>query len=149
MTSATLDRYYPIAGAALVAAAYLVLFCFFPKFAVSKGFRDLFIAAVTINSISIGFLVTAKATLISINNSKIVRWLKETGSYSTTIEYFVNAVHWSMSCAVFSSVLLLIDFENPVKYISAGIAIWIFLITAAMLSMYRVIRLLTKILLKA
>lgn len=149
MKTGILDKYYPIAGATIVATAYLIIFQYCPKFATSRGFRDLFVAAVTINAISVGFLVTAKSTLISISNSRVVKWLKETDSYTTTIHYFSDAVHWSFSSAIFSSILLLIDFQDPLRYTLACIAIWLFLITSALLSMYRVINLLTKILLRA
>jgi hypothetical protein len=94
-------------------------------------------------------LVTAKSMLISISNSRVVKWLKETGTYITTIQYFSDAVNWSIFSAVLSSLLLLLDFQNPLKYILAGIVIWVFSMTSALLAMYRVIRLLTKILLRA
>lgn len=147
MKWAKADNYYPIAFGAVAAAAYLVVFSICPKYALLKGFRDLFMAAVTINSISIGFLATAKATMISINNSRIVRWMKETGTYETSIKYFSDAVNLSLCCAVWSSLLLLIDFEDPTRFILAGIAIWVFLCTSATLGMYRIIQLFSKILL--
>jgi hypothetical protein len=143
------DKYYPIIVGAIPAFAYLVLFAFFPKVGLLKGFRDLFVSSVTINCLSVGFLATAKATLISIHNSRIVKWLKDAGAFESTVNYFMDATHLSVVSAIWSSLLLLIDFNDPVKYISAGIAIWIYLATAAMLSMYRIIRLFTKILLKA
>jgi hypothetical protein len=142
------DQYYPLIGGVIIAFVYLVLFSFFPKFTISKGFRDIFIAAITINAISIGFLATAKAILISINQSKIVKWMKETGTYNTIIKYFMDALVLSMLCAVWSMFLLLIDFSNPVKYILFCIATWVFLFTASMLSMYRIVAIFSKILRK-
>lgn len=142
------DKYYPLVGGAIASFAYLWLFAIYPKFALSKGFRDLFIAAITINAISVGFLATAKATLISIYNSSVVKWMKETGTYATTIDYFVDAVTISMWCAFWSMLLLLIDFSDPVKYIVVGIAIWVFLLVSSMLAMYRIICIFSKVLRK-
>ena len=134
-----LDKYYPFIGGAIFAFVYLGLFSICPKFALSKGFRDIFISSITINAISIGFLATAKAILISIHNSKIVKWMKETGTYEVTIKYFMDALSLSMFCAVWSMFLLLIDFNNPIKYIVFCIAEWVFLFISSMLAMYRII----------
>ena len=148
MSENKFDKYYPLAGGAIVSFAYLILFSLYPKFALTKGFRDIFIAAITINAISVGFLATAKATLMSIHDSRVVKWMKETGTYEITITYFVDAVNLSIICAIWSMVLLLIDFSNPVKYIVFGIAVWFFLITSSTLAMYRIIRLFSKVLRK-
>lgn len=148
MTSGKFDNYYPIVFGAIVAFIYLWVFSVYPKYALLKGFRDLFTAALTINSISIGFLATAKATLISIHNSRVVRWMKDAGVYDATIKYFIDAVNLSLLCAIWSSLLLLVDFNDPTRFILAGIAIWVFLVTSATLAMYRIICLFSKILLK-
>ncbi len=149
MTGKSIDKFYPIVVGAIPAFAYLGLFVFFPKMGLLKGFRDLFLAAVTINCLSVGFLATAKATLISIHDSRIVKWMKEAGSYESTVNYFMDATHLSVASAMWSSLLLLVDFNDPLRYILAGIAIWLYLTSAAMLSMYRIVRLFAKILLKA
>jgi hypothetical protein len=149
MKESTFDKYYPFIGGAIVAIAYIVLFIFHPQIALAKGFRDIFIASITINAIAVGFLATAKSILISIHNSKIVKWMKETGAYEITINYFMTSLTVSILCALWSMVLLLIDFSNPEKYIEFGIAVWVFLFISAMLAMYRIIRIFSKILRKA
>ena len=143
------DNYYPLIGGAIIALAYIGLFIVYPKFALTKGFRDIFISAITINAISIGFLATAKAILISIHDSKVVKWMKDTGSYDTTIQYFMEALVLSMLCALWSMLLLLIDFTDPIKYIVFCIALWAFLFIWSMLSMYRIISIFSKVLRKA
>lgn len=142
------DNYYPLACGSIVAFAYLGLFLFCPKFALTKGFRDIFISAITINAIVVGFLATAKAILISIQNSVVVKWMKDTGTYETTIKYFMDAILLSMWCAVWSMFLLLIDFNNPVKYILWWISVWVFVFVYAILSTYRIIRIFSKVLRK-
>jgi hypothetical protein len=149
MIESKIDKYYPFLGGALFAFAYVGVFLFYPKIALSKGFRDIFIAAITVNAISIGFLATAKAILISIQGSKIVRWMKETGAYDTTIQYFMSALFLSMLCAVWSMFLLLLDFADPIKYIIFFIALWVLLFVWSMLATYRIIAIFSKVLLKS
>ena len=148
MTNKNFDNYYPLACGAIISFAYLGLFSFYPKFALAKGFRDIFISSITINAIVIGFLATAKSILISIQNSEVVKWMKETNTYETTIKYFMDAILLAMACAVWSMFLLLIDFSNPVKYILWWIAVWVFVFVYAMLSTYRIIRIFSKVLRK-
>lgn len=149
MKENSFEKYYPLVGGALCAFVYLGIFNLYPKFALAKGFRDIFIAAITINAISIGFLATAKAILISIHSSDIVKWMKETGAYDTTIKYFMSPLILSMLCAIWSMFLLLIDFGNPIKYIVLCIALWIWILMSSMLAMYRIIHIFSKILYKA
>lgn len=148
MTSDRVDKYYPVICSAVIAFAYLGLFAAYPKFALQKGFRDIFIATITVNAISVGFLATAKATLLSIHSSKVVRWMKDSGTYETTIIYFMDAVNISIVCAIWSMVVLLIDFNDPVKYILFCIDVWLFLVAYSLMTMYRVIRVFSKILRK-
>lgn len=146
MRNKYIDNYYPLVIGAIVSLLYLFLFSVYPKYALLHSLRDLFLASITINSIYIAFIATAKATLIAINGSKVIKNLKESGTYQTLIKYFVDAVNISLICAIWSALVLLIDFSNPTKYILFGIAVWIFLSTTSTLYMYRIIRLFSKIL---
>lgn len=144
-----LEQYYPVACGAVASFAYLGLFLFCPSFSLANRFRDLFVAAITINAISAGFLAAAQATLISIHDSRVIIWMKESGVYEVTIKHFKDAVVLSMTCAVLSMLLLLIDFNKPMKYILLGIAIWIFNFVYAMLAMYRIVNIFSKVLQKS
>lgn len=144
-----LDQYYPLICGSILAFSYLCIFSLYPRFSLTDRFRELFIAAITINAIAVGFLATAKATLLSIHDSKVIIWMKDSGVYEITIKHFMDAVKLSMLCSVLSMLLLLIDFKNPVKYVLWGIAVWIFLVTYAMLALYRIINIFSKILQKS
>jgi hypothetical protein len=144
-----IEQYYPVVCGAIAGFAYLGLFLLYPKFSLTNRFRELFVASITINAISAGFLAAAEATIISINNSKVIVWMKDTGVYETTITHFKDAVVLSLSCAVLSMLLLLIDFNNPVKYIIWGISTWFFGFTYSVLAMYRIINIFSKVLQKS
>ncbi|MFA6412383.1 MAG: hypothetical protein WCW53_06760 [Syntrophales bacterium] len=144
-----IDKYYPVVGGAVIALLYLLLFHLCPKLALNKGFRDILIAAITVNAIAVGFLATAKATLMSIYNSRVIKWMKSTNTYVKTIIYFGDAVNASIFCGIYSMILLLIDFSNPIKHILFLLAVWVFLMAIALLAMHRIIRIFSKILRKA
>lgn len=143
------EQYYPVVGGAIAGFAYMGLFLVYPTFSLTNRFRDLFVAGITINAIFAGFLAAAEATIISINNSKVIIWMKDSGVYGTTITHFRDAVLVSIACAVLSMLLLLIDFNNPVKYILWGIATWVFGFTYSILTMYRVINIFSKVIKKS
>ena len=143
------EQYYPVTFGAIASFAYLLVFLLYPSFSLTNRFRDIFIASITINAISAGFLAAAEATVISINNSKVIVWMKDSGVYEKTITYFKDAVVLSIACAVFSMLLLLIDFNNPVKYILWGISTWVFGFAYSMLAMYRVINIFSKVIKKS
>lgn len=146
--NATVDKYYPVVIGGLISLLYLYLFKRFPKYALPANLRDLITAATTIASIAVGFLATAKAVLVSISNSDVIQWMKDGGHYDTIIDYFVTAIHYCLLTALWSGMLLLIDFKDPTKIVLAAVAIWVFLSVAALFSTYRVISLFSTILKK-
>lgn len=149
MRTAGISKHYPIIIGALAAFGYLLLFEHYPKYALTKGLRDLITASITISAIGIGFLATAKATIMSLASSKIVKWLKEAGAYTSIIICFMDAVEFCIASTLISGLLLLIDFQDPPKYFLCGVAIWVFATTSALVATYRIIRLFSKILQKA
>jgi len=145
---AKFDKYYPIAIGALAGILHLLLFSRYPKYALPVNIRDLITAATTIASIAVGFLATAKAILVSMNNSEIIQWMKDGGLYDTTIDYFVEAIYFCMSTAVLSGLLLLIDFKDPIKIALSAVTVWVFLSVTSLLATHRVIRLFSTLLKK-
>lgn len=144
-----LSKISPILIGAIAAFGYLLLFKYHPKYAMPKGLRDLITASITISAIGVGFLATAKATMMSLASSKIMKWLKETGAYTSIIISFMDAIELCIASTIVSGILLLIDFQDPAKCLLAGVAIWLFFTTAALVATYRIIRLFSKILQKA
>lgn len=145
-TEETRDKVYPHALAVLAAAGYAVVCWYYPKYALPKNMKDLLTASATISSIVVGFLATAKATLLSISHSKSVKWMKQGNQYQTLIDYFMTAVHYSIFTAVLSALMLLFDFSNLPQYARYFVGLWIFLSVGSLSSGYRIILLYASIL---
>ena len=146
MTEATRDKIYPHIAALVAASGYGVFCWHYPEYALPKNLKDLLTASSTISSIVVGFLATAKATLLSISHSRSVKWVKQGNQYQTLIDYFMTAIHYSILTAVSSALMLLFDFDQLPFYAVYFIAGWIFLSVGSLFSGYRIILLYASIL---
>lgn len=143
-----LDRIFPHLLALGGIGAYVALYHWFPQYALPKNLKDLLTASATISSIAVGFMATAKATVLSISDSRPVKWLKEAGQFNTLVDYFMTAIHYSMATAILSALMLLFDFQNLPSFAVYFIGSWVFLSIGALSSGYRIIRLYAGILRK-
>lgn len=146
ITEAKLDEIYPHLLALVIAGAYLYLNFKFPQYTLPKNLKDLLTASATINSIVVGFLATAKATLLSISSSKSIKWMKTGGQYQTLIAYFMTAVHYSILTAIVSALMLLFNFDKLPPFAAYFVGLWVFLSVGSLCSGYRIIRLYSTIL---
>lgn len=146
MTEQTWDKIYPHLAAFLGVGAYLLLNYYFPQHSLPKNLKDLFAASASISSIVVGFLATAKATLLSISSGRSIKWMKSGGQYQILISYFMTAVHYSILTAVVSALLLLLNFEKLPPYAAYFVCLWILLAVGSLFSGYRIIRLYSTIL---
>lgn len=142
--NAKFDRYYPVAIGGVCALCYYIMFRYF--WTIPENMKELVTASATISSIAVGFLATAKATLISMNNTKVVEWMKSGGVYLTTIDYFMDAIHWCLATAVISGVLMLANFKSITFVWFWLMSVWVFFAVSAFFSTYRIIRLFATIL---
>lgn len=146
MTEQTWDKVYPHLTAIFVAGAYFILNYYYPQYSLPKNLKDLFAASASISSIVVGFLATAKATLLSISSGRSIKWMKSGGQYQILISYFMTAVHYSIVTAVVSALLLLFNFEKLPPYAAYFVCFWVFLSVGSLFSGYRIIRLYSTIL---
>lgn len=149
LTEQNIDKIYPHLVALAGAAAYAVLFHRYPEYSLPKNLKDLLTASATISSIAVGFLATAKATLLTISSSRSIRWMKSGGQFQSLISYFMTAVHYSMTTAVVSALMLLLDFDNLPSYASFFVGVWVFFSVGSLCSGYRIIHLYSVILRKS
>lgn len=140
------DAIYPHVIAVIAAVGYLYLNYKYPQHTLPKNLKDLLTASATINSIVVGFLATAKATLLSISGGRAIKFMKSGGKYNVLIEYFMTAVHYSILTAVTSALMLLFNFEKLPPYAAYFICFWVFLSVGSLFSGYRIIRLYSTIL---
>ncbi len=108
--------------------------------------KELLSSATVISSIGVGFLATTKAILISIKNSKTMKWLKDGGHYLTIVDHCMCSIHWCFAFAIYSSMCLFLNYDNPTYFHFVAIVLWIFLASTAFSSSYRIIKLFSTIL---
>lgn len=148
MSQETFDKAYPHIVAVLAGLGYFLFLLQFKEYVVHPNMKDLLTASATISSIAVGFLATSKATLLSINSSRVVKWMKDGGVYNTMIDYFMTAVHYCMATAVYSALLLLVNFTKSSQMNLILITVWVFLSVGSLLTGYRIIRLYSDVLRK-
>lgn len=139
------ERAYPLVAGILSGVIFLVA-C--RDIVLPKSTKDLLTAALTIGSITIGFVATAKSILFSIEQKQIIRILKDAGKFKVLVQYLMAAVHWSFAWAALSGLGLLIDFETPALWHTWIFSIWIWFTMTACLTYYRVIKMFSLILLQ-
>lgn len=116
------------------------------SFQLPPSMKDVLTATTTLSSIIVAFLAAVQAILFSINHEQVIRNLKQASVYNKLINYLMDAIHWSILLAVTSSAGLILDFSVTQKWYSYAFYIWIFVLTVALMSCYRIIRLFNRIL---
>lgn len=139
------ERWYPFVAGLLTGIIFLIACrnCELPK-----SVKDLLTAALTIGSITIGFVATAKSILFSIEQKRIIRILKDVSKFKVLVRYLMAAIHWSFAWAALSGLGLLIDFESPALWHTWIFSIWVWFTVTACLTYYRVIKMFSLILLQ-
>jgi|ERR1700722_5793451 len=143
--SARVERSYPIWGGCITAGLYLILsgrFAF-----VSRGaLPNLFTAVVSVSAIAVGFLATAESILFSLENKRVTKFLKDADGFKSLVDYLMNAIHLSFALAALSSLALLLEPRAGLWWYRYAFATWLFILTAAALSYYRVVNIFARIL---
>jgi len=141
--SELIERYGPWVAATIVTGVYLY---FFREYQLPPKVNNLYSSVVTICAVSIGFLATAKSILFAVHDSEIIRWIKRAGLYDLMINYIMTAIHLCFILAIYSAIELVFDTSWINVSPSLPFALWLFLSWVSLLSCYRVIYLLSKIL---
>lgn len=131
-----LERWYPFVFGVVSVVCY---FTFFKNHSFPKSFNDVFSTSTTLSGIAIGFLITAKSILFSIDEKYIIQQLKSTQTYRKLINYFMSAIRASFILAFVSLLCLFVDFTNPQLLHKILFASWLFSLFVAGSSCYRVI----------
>lgn len=99
----------------------------------------------------VGFLVTAKSILLSINDKWIVQRSREAGAYEMLIGYMISATYWWLAAAIASALgiavtpsLPLPEWQRPIAAIL--FSCWTFVAMTACLSALRVLTIFSVIL---
>jgi hypothetical protein len=138
---ALVERNYPWLAGLVVAG---LCFWGFRTSTIPVGTKDLMTSFLNIAAIIVGFLVTSKAILLSIDTKWIIQRSKESGAYGMLVGYMVSATYWWMAAAFLSAVGLalipatpLADWQKP--YAVALFSGWVFVAVTASLAAFRVL----------
>ena len=115
-------------------------------FILPKSLNDIFATSTSLSGIFIGFLITAKSILFSIDDRSIIKKLKQTKTYVKLINYFMSAITYSFFLAFISLLSLFIDFNKSNVFNEIIFLFWIFGVILTGSSCYRVISVFSKIL---
>ena len=135
------ERWYPVAVGLLAGIIYFILWRHRTP---PDHWPELLGAAISVNSIAVGFFATAKATISSDQDRErerpIVRKLRDVGKYDLLVDYIVAAINWSFAVAGISAAMLLIDFSEQDTLHRAAFAVWVALAVAAAGTYHRAVR---------
>ncbi|MEM4721396.1 MAG: hypothetical protein QXT73_04980 [Candidatus Methanomethylicaceae archaeon] len=140
---AFIERWYPLVGGIAVSSLYFLL-C--RQMALPTSIENLFSAVINISAIAVGFFATAKTILFSLSDRYVIRQLKKVGAFDTLIDYLLHAIKWCFLLAIITGLAFFIDFKTKPEWQTWALSFWLFLVWVALLSSYRVITILAKIL---
>lgn len=136
------ERWYP----AVLALAAAIIYYRIPAlsgYVLPDTIPSLLSAIITVAGVAIGFLITAKSILISIDDRPIVERLKAAGIYKDVITYIRSAIRWSFLLTILSCIALLFRYGTETEWDrnhAIGTAIWIWSAVGALLSYLRISR---------
>jgi hypothetical protein len=131
------ERWYPCLAACL---AVLVWWLFFLGKPIGLDTGSLMQTVLTVSSITIGFLTTAKSIVAS-SNSRLLRDMRIQGSYAKFIQFMTRATMASFACVAFSAVGLLCAWGKPTRLNEALFAVWLFASVYAAFATFRSVHL--------
>lgn len=100
------EERFPWFAAALLGAA--TCWCFWSR-ALPTSMTDLLAALISVASIAVGFLATAKSILVSIDDRPIIRQIRNVNRYTDLIDYMMCSIHWSFCLGSLCVSMLLVD----------------------------------------
>lgn len=139
--SLTSQRWYPLCGALVSGGLAYAFLRDVPEGTASTLMGH----AINVAAISVGFIATAKSILASIEQTRIIELMRESGYYDDLLDHMVNAIKLWFWVAFLSGALVLIG-ELPDRWGRGAFSFWIFSIAWAALAGYRVLSMLTLVL---
>ncbi len=106
---------------------------------------NLLTAIISVAGIAVGFLMSAEAILLSLDESRVIRQLRQVGHYDLLISYLNEAILFSFALATLSAIGLFVDFKQTC-WPAPVVCLWMFVAAAAGCCYFRVIRIFSRIL---
>lgn len=141
------EERYPLIVASVFALTISVI-VYFGEFKPPKTTGIFLNAVVSFSGVSVGFLAMIQSILITLKDGKTIRFLKKINVYSRVTAYLRKAFVWFLILTLFSSVLLLVNFDNvPMHLFSMFIVLsWSFTFLCSFLCGYRIFKIFHEIL---
>ena len=109
--------------------------------------ETLFPVIVSISAIAVGFLLTAKSILVSIDDRKIILHLKQMGLYSSLVGYLIHAVRWCFATVVVTALGMLLGQHSMPWYLTfIYLTTWVFVTGMAGGCCFRIVSIFSSIL---
>jgi hypothetical protein len=145
MGSLLAERLWPYVASAIIAGAW-----FYFGYPVPGDANALFGAAVTVASVFAGFLIAAKAILLSLKDSAVFGALRQSGYLADFISYLREGINMSVLLVILTMCAFFIDFSILNARFQDGdkwfYTIWIFVSAATLFTYWRVSNCLFKLL---
>jgi hypothetical protein len=138
-----IERWHPHVLGIGVAIAFAKVFHASPLN--EPALKDIFSSALNLSGIAVGFLATANAIVLSLDNKPIVTRLKELGAYTNLVKYLIVGIRWAFTLALASAAVLLYNQFTAVQRVYA-IAAWLGIGVVCGLACFRIARLFASIL---
>ena len=140
------ERSYPYAVGVLLTILFLYFHSFINLYSTAP---EIFPVVIGISAVAVGFLMTAKSILLSIDERKVIQFLKESGVYIYFVGYLMAAVNWCFSTTILTLAGMILNLHHqaqPGHY--WFLVLWVFTVATAAACCERVIRIFSKILRK-
>lgn len=142
------EKYYPVFFATLVAASVFYVIRWLPqdKLLLSGFISKLFMPALNVSAIAIGFLATSQSILISLKDSPGIEQMKIDGYHEPFVNFLSKATGFSFCLAVLSGIFSAMDFGKLDRLHGYLEVIWMFVCVLTLLAYYRAVSLLPYVL---
>lgn len=135
-----IEKYYPVTLSVLAGIIYYFL-C--SRDSSGNSLESLFTTLISISSIMLGFILTSKSILFSIQESGSVKRLKSSDGYRYLVKYIFATINGCLFLAVYSGICLFYNFNSGDALF---ISILISAISYSVLCFYRSTRIFYKLL---
>jgi hypothetical protein len=141
MATLAWEKKYPYILGILPTGAY---YLFLRNQPFPTNLPNVFNGVLTVSAIAIGFFATAKAIIVSVEDSRVlIRALKQANMYDDFLGYVTSTINWSFVLAGLTAVYLVFDFATHETWKVVIFGIWIFVATTSGFLYFRAIRVLS------
>ena len=112
---------------------------FFRHVRLPATMKDVSNGALTVASITTGFLIATLSTLFALQRSdRTFRLARQMGGYRLLVEYLISGSRWNFAAAVLSVFALFFDLQWNPSWLPYAFAVWLLVVSIAVCTIIRV-----------